>query len=143
MSGPYLIGRCLYGADETVCAFVSKLIDAKWTIKGSGIGVVSHGALIGGVAYADYTGADVRCSIAGVTPKWLSRDVLKQIFFYPFDALNCRRVTVLVSDKNARSQRLARGLGFTPEGLLREGMCDGSDALVFGMLKNECRWIKE
>jgi RimJ/RimL family protein N-acetyltransferase len=138
---PYLVGRCLYGADDAVCALVSNLCGEE--IEGTTIGVVSEGRLAGGVVYSEFRGHDIKANIAATSPKWLSRDVLRQLFEYPFKALGCARITVLVGDDNPRSERLARWLGFVPEGRLRAGMGTGRDGLVFGMLRRECRWIED
>ena len=138
---PYLVGRCLYGADEAVCGLVTVLCGER--IEGATIGVVCEGQLAGGVVYSEFRGHDIKASIAATSPKWLSRDVLRQLFEYPFKALGCTRITVLVSDDNPRSERLARWLGFVPEGRLRAGMTTGRDGLVFGMLRCECRWIED
>lgn len=136
---PYLIGRCLYGADETVCEFVSNLIGEK--ISGRAIGVVSNGAIVGGVTYSQYTGTDMRCCFAGSSPKWLSRDTLRQFFSYPFEQIGCARISVLVGVNNERSLKVVRGLGFIQEGVIRKAMDDGSDGILLGILKEECRWI--
>ena len=135
------MGRCLYGADEAVCGLVSRLCGED--IEGTTIGVLTGGELAGGAVFSEYRGHDIRASIASTSPRWLSRDVLHQLFWYPFARLGCARITVLVSDDNPRSERLARWLGFVPEGRVRAGMSTGRDALVFGMLRPECRWIKD
>ena len=135
------MGRCLYGADEAVCGLVSRLCGEE--IEGATIGVLTGGNLAGGVVYSEYRGHDIRANIASTSPRWLSRDVLWQLFKYPFKQLGCARITVIVSDDNPRSERLARWLGFVPEGRIRAGMSTGRDALVFGMLQNECRWIED
>lgn len=135
------MGRCIYGEDQAVCDLVSLLTGEE--VEGSTIGVLCGGELAGGVVYSEYRGHDIRANIAATSPRWLSRDVLWQLFTYPFKQLECARITVIVSDDNPRSERLARWLGFTPEGRLRAGMSMGKDALVFGMLKHECRWIRD
>jgi RimJ/RimL family protein N-acetyltransferase len=124
-----------------VCGLVSRLCGEE--IEGATIGVLTGGNLAGGVVYSEYRGHDIRANIASTSPRWLSRDVLWQLFKYPFKQLGCARITVIVSDDNPRSERLARWLGFVPEGRIRAGMSTGRDALVFGMLQNECRWIED
>ncbi len=137
---PYLIGRCLYGADEVVRGFVSQLIGED--VSGRAIGVVANGTIIGGVTYSQFTGTDMLCGVASSSPKWLSRDVLRQLFSYPFEQEGCGRISAIVGVNNKRSLRLIRGLGFTQEGVIRKAMGDGSDGIFFGLLKEECRWIR-
>lgn len=108
------------------------------------IGIVRDGALIGGVIYHCYRSSDVVTDVemvaAGV-PGWLSKRSLKAIFGYPFADLGCTRVTVICSKKNKRARKMVEGLGYTLEGKVRRAMQDGADAMIYGMLKQECRWI--
>lgn len=108
------------------------------------IGVVRDGGLIGAVLYHCYRRsdavADLEIVIAG-EPGWLSRDRLNKFFHYPYVDLGCTRTTVVVSKKNRRARKLAERLGYRLEGQIRKAMQDGADAMVYGMLKQECRWI--
>jgi len=42
---------------------------------------------------------------------------------------------------NMRARRLVEGAGFVLEGLVRSAAPDGGDVLIYGMLKEECRWV--
>jgi RimJ/RimL family protein N-acetyltransferase len=101
----------------------------------------SRGEIIGAVLYDNFVGFNIEMHAAG-EGHWLTRTSLAEIFGYPFMQLQCRRVTARVSAKNLRSQRMCEHAGFTLEGRCREGFADGSDLLVYGMLKRECRWLK-
>ena len=52
-----------------------------------------------------------------------------------------RRVTARVPVANMRARRLVEGAGFVLEGLVRSAGPDGGDVLIYGMLKEECRWV--
>jgi RimJ/RimL family protein N-acetyltransferase len=71
----------------------------------------------------------------------MTKDYLFRCFAYPFLQLNCRRITGLVRADNFVAQKFDEHLGFRREGLLREACDDGTDMILYGMLKNECRFI--
>ena len=93
--------------------------------------------------YHDYKyGADIRVIIASDDPKWCLPGVLRQLFYYPFELAGCTRITAIIKDGNERSLKLCRGLGFRKEGVLRRGYNGRTNAIVLGMLKEECKWLK-
>lgn len=130
--------------DEMVAEWVQKRI-AHFTIDGaySAIGLVNEqGHLLAGVVYEQYTGIDVHVHIAAVPGKrWISRFWLGEVFRYPFVQLGVHRMTGLVPAKNKAAQAFDEHLGFKLEGRLREKLPGGDDLLVYGMLKEECRWL--
>jgi RimJ/RimL family protein N-acetyltransferase len=72
---------------------------------------------------------------------WLSRGVLRAVFGYAFAFRGWHRLNFLVSHKNIPVQVLALKMGLRVEGVARCGAEDGTDAILFGMLARECRWI--
>jgi len=70
----------------------------------------------------------------------ISRRLLHAIFatFFSFAV----RVTAMCRPENKRSEASIRRLGFRFEGYSRLGIEGKWDALVFGMLRSECRWIR-
>lgn len=107
---------------------------------GVSLGIGDDEKLLAAIVYTDYTGYSMQLSIAAESPRWCSRTALKAIFHYPFNDCNCVRVTACVAKKNTRSRRLVQGLGFKQEGVVRRGFAV-DDLIVYGMLKDECRWI--
>lgn len=81
------------------------------------------------------------CELSIASTGGLSRDFIRAVFGYVFDQLGCRRVTGRVSASLAWAKQLQR-LGFREEGRLREAAPDGGDTIVFGMLRQECRWLE-
>ena len=63
------------------------------------------------------------------------------LFAYPFGTLQVRRITTTVTADNATAIDMNERLGFTREGTLRE-YNDGKDTDIFGMLVQDCKWIK-
>lgn len=108
------------------------------------IGVQENGILFCGVVYNEYREpeGDVRMHIAATNPKWCLPGRIRAFFDYPFNQLGCQRVTAVVSEHNGAARKLDEYLGFVHEGTIRRGFPDGSDAILYGMLKEECRWFQ-
>lgn len=95
------------------------------------------------IVYEGYSGRNICMHVAAVEGRaWLSRAFLRAAFDYPFTQLRVERVTGLVPDSNESSKRFTEHLGFKREGLMRKGSDDGSDLIVFGMLRDECRHLE-
>lgn len=75
--------------------------------------------------------------------RWMNRAYLVACFAYPFIQLGQRRITGLVPASNESAIRLNLHFGYVIEGRLRQAMPDGSDLLVMGMLRKECRFIPQ
>jgi ribosomal-protein-alanine N-acetyltransferase len=71
------------------------------------------------------------------------REALTAVLDHCFEQLELNRLQALVMPRNERSQRLLLGLGFAPEGLLRQHGVDEErrpcDDLVFALLRGEWR----
>ena len=105
-----------------------------------------HGTPLAGIVYNWYRpmkfGADFRVIIAADSPRWCRPGILRELFAYPFETCGCSRLTAVIRDGNEKSIRLCKGLGFRQEGVLRRGYNGRTNALLFGLLKNECKWLK-
>jgi hypothetical protein len=53
------------------------------------------------------------------------------------------RITAMARPDNPKSIRILEHLGFRYEGYLRMGIDGRWDGLLYGMLRDECRWIRE
>ena len=106
-----------------------------------GIGVERDGQLIAGVVYDQYRGYSIHASIASTDPRWASRRILRVLFGYPFVQLKVRRITTYCGATMKDVRRFNERLGFTQEGLMRHGF-DNDDCVIFGMLRDECKWIR-
>lgn len=72
---------------------------------------------------------------------WASRAILREIFTYAFHTLQHSRVNAVVAERDTAVLTMALKLGFVPEGRPRSGAADGSDAILLGMLAQECPWL--
>jgi len=107
--------------------------------------------LIGSITLYDYHWP-VNVSLHAVIDRehhsrWLTKSILYEVFKYCFFNLEVRRISSYcfpgVTDS---AGLLLSGMGFTIEGTTRQGFMDPSgwyhDVVNFGMLAEECRWIR-
>lgn len=132
----------VYGEDERLSAWAGKRIGVAFR-NATAIGVERDGELLAVVIYDRFSGNDI-CMHVAAEPgaRWATKDAMYRFFAYPFIQLGCTRVTGLVGANNAKARRFDEHIGFVYEGTMRRGMADGSDLIVYGMLRDECRWIK-
>jgi RimJ/RimL family protein N-acetyltransferase len=135
--------QTLYGHDKEVIAYVGPRVDEDNFGPAIGIGQYKDGKIIAGVVYNLYNGPSICMHVAGEPGgRWLTRDFLFRAFAYPFIQLGCNRVTGLVRIDNMEARRFDEHLGFKQEGVIRKGASDGTDMILYGMLKEECRWLE-
>jgi len=93
-----------------------------------------------GVAgFERYTGSDVEVHYGGERG-FLRKSFLRACARYVFVQLQCDRITGRIPANRPEAIRLGERLGFRHEGTLRRAY-KGTDILIFGMLKEECRWL--
>ncbi len=103
---------------------------------------IRNGKVCGAVVYTMHMGNGCMMSVASDGSKrWFNRDMLRMAFAYPFVQMKYARVTGLVREDNVEAQRFDEHLGFKREGILRKGDDDGTDLILYGMLREECRWL--
>ncbi|RZI78852.1 MAG: N-acetyltransferase [Rubrivivax sp.] len=73
---------------------------------------------------------------------WMTRAYLRAMFAYPFQQLGLRRAETRTKSSNLHALQFIEKLGFRPEGVRRQAFGE-DDAVLMGMLRRECRWIKE
>jgi RimJ/RimL family protein N-acetyltransferase len=107
------------------------------------IGLEVDGELVAGTVYNMRAGSNILAHVASDGSRhWLTAPYLAACFRYPFLQLGCSRITGLVRADNVDAQRFDEHLGFKREGQLRAACTDGTDLIVYGMLKSECRFIE-
>lgn len=139
----------LLGADADVSAWASEqLTGQKDRFKNDpAIGVVRDGVLICGVIYSNYamktdnSPLSIEMSIASTDKRWATKKNLRVFFNYPFIQLGVERVLTVCSAERPEIIRFNERIGFVKEGLHRKAWPMGGDAVSFGMLKPQCKWI--
>lgn len=108
-------------------------------------GVLKDKRPIAGILWSEFRemrhGNDVRVTVAAEDPRWCLPGVLRQLFDYPFNTLKCTRITSIIREGNHRSLKVTKGLGFRQEGVARRAYNGKSNAIILGLLRDECRWL--
>lgn len=136
--------RLITGLDAQVADWVATLQPhpvQSWGLF-TAMGVARDDKIIAGVVYNHKEGRSIMATIAATDPNFCRKGVLRALFSYPFIQLDCSRITCLISDRNDRSIKLCKGLGFVYEGKIREHYSRRENLLVYGMLRRECRWLE-
>lgn len=152
MTGPYFVGACLFGADRQVADWVAARIPAMVAARrrfagAAAIGIVrrdratGHAVLAGGVVFTGHTGTDVEVSGAVVPGFRCSPATLRLVLAYPFGQLGCERLSIATGRKNKAARAFAERLGFRIEGVRRRGLDGRQDAILYGLLREECRFL--
>lgn len=93
-----------------------------------------------GVAgFERYTGSDIEVHYGGERG-FLRKSFLRACARYVFLQLGCDRITGRIPANRPQAITLGERLGFRHEGTLRRAH-QGTDILIYGMLKEECRWL--
>lgn len=118
---------------------------ATWAADSQALAVIDEADQIRAVAVMNYFQASqCVCHIASDgTKAWVNAHTLSQLFTYPFCVLNLRRLSGYTPAANQTAYQFALRLGFIHEGVQRRAAPDGDDLLVTGMLREECRWLRE
>lgn len=136
----------VYGDDQRFIEWAAERIGSAFRADAKAIGLVrvddegEH--IIASVVYDGFSDTDCNMHVASDgSRQWLNREYLSRCFAYPFIQCGFRRVTGLVPANNTDALRFDLHLGFRLEGRCREAMPDGSDVLVLGLLRRDCRHI--
>lgn len=136
----------VYGADDAICKWVSTNLsgsDDMFDDKCKALGVVVGSELLAGIVYTQYIpNVSIEMTVFSIDKRWCSRHTLREIFCYPFIQLRLERTQAVCSANNEGVIMFLKRLGFSQEGFHRKAYFDGSDAVSFGMLKSECKWIE-
>jgi hypothetical protein len=109
------MNRLIFGADEYLKTWTAKQIGIDGFGLSVAIGVQRDGEIIAAAVYHDLRQGQIEASIASTSLRWASRSVLHALFAYPFNQVGANRLRQL----------------YAPH-----------DAILWGMLKDECKWIR-
>ena len=131
------------GADGAVAALLCDKLGVKIVPPFASIGLREAGKLKGGVIFTNWNGVNVEITI--YAPGMLNRRLISFIANYVFVEIGCLRVSTRARRSNVLALSVNRKIGFREEGVARRyfGPSDGDDAILFGMLKEECVWLEE
>lgn len=98
-----------------------------------------HDAVVGVAVAEPKTWFDWHFSCAIADQRCMSRRLLRTIFRTIF--ARAVRITALVDPANETAWRQVRRMGFVYEGFIRLGVEGTRDAMLFGMLAEDCRFL--
>lgn len=113
-----------------------------WVIgAGATIGVYRGNDIVAGTTFTQWAGPNIFTAVAVEDRRAISRKFLFLCFWYPFEQLQCRRITALVNSDNSACLQSIEHLGFKREATLVDAAPNG-DVIVFRMFKRECAWLQ-
>lgn len=143
-----VVGSVIYGADADVAAWVGERIPQMMgrvphnTF--AALGVIRDCEMAAGVVFHNYRpGVDIEISLAADNPSWAHPRTLRRLFAYPFYQLGVARLTCVIAADNARCRRFTEGLGWKLEGIHRKAFDGQQDAISYGMLPEDCRFLEK
>lgn len=147
MTEAVVVGSVLYGADAQVVDWVSQRIPILGGRaphnSSAALGVVRRGQIAAGVVFHNYrAGIDIEVSLAADDPSWAHPAILRRLFGYPFNQLGVVRLTCIVGRKNKRCRKFCEGLGWKLEGVIRRAYDGREDAVIFGMLREDAKFLE-
>lgn len=96
------------------------------------------------VVYSHFSARDCVMTIATDGKKtWATKRSLRAIFAVPFVQWRLRRVTFLVRADNSSSIRMCKKAGAHIEGVMRKAFPGDVNGILFGLLSEECRYLKK
>lgn len=107
---------------------------------GSAIGVEDGGKIIGGVLYDGFNGRSICMHVAG-DGQWMTRELLRIAFDYPFNQLRVNAIIGLVDSLNVRARLFDEKLGFKLRCVIPDAGPNG-DLCIYSMMRTECRWLQ-
>lgn len=97
----------------------------------------------GAVLVSGYRDIDCELSTASSTPLVWTEEVLRHIFNYIFRDLGCIRCTAITTQKNKKAKAFLTALNFKYEGRMRKALDGENDAIIYGLLRDDCIYIQE
>jgi RimJ/RimL family protein N-acetyltransferase len=92
-----------------------------------------------GVVFHDYQPefGTIAFSTAAESPRWATRNVIRQILAYPFDELQVQKLWSATPATNERALRVVKGIGFTQEATLARHFGKYGHAIISRMFKRD------
>jgi RimJ/RimL family protein N-acetyltransferase len=103
------------------------------------------GEFVGGAVICNFRegpyGNDVEISCAAESSVAFRHGVIHAVMSYVFNQLGCIRLTAITTKKNTRTRAFLEALGFALEGNIRRAYDGKRDALIYGLMAEDCRFL--
>lgn len=140
----------IFGHDEKLSAWCRNRIEYAEDFgpcRAIGMASDDRAKLWGVITYYQYSESAGTCmfALASINPRWATRETIRRLLSVPFMQYKVRKLMCCIASNNERSLRLAKGLGFKREAILRDQFADGVHGVVFSLLRGEfdARWGRE
>lgn len=135
--------RIVWDQHEKVMHFVADTLGVAPFEKYAALGLESDDRLIAGVVFDNRCEANIMMHVASDGSRyWMTPAYMAACFRYAFIQEKVNLIVGLVRADNVEAQRFDEHLGFKKRGQLPQACTDGTDLIVYGMLKSECRYIE-
>ena len=103
----------------------------------------ADGTIMGGFVFQNYTGRDgsIAAHMAGVGPRWCSRDLLWMCFDYCFNQLGVHKILAPVPAQCDAALEQDYRAGYVYEATIKHVFPGGGDLIVLSMTRKQCRWL--
>lgn len=131
---------CMYMHEKTGIEFDPSTVQGFAVV--SDTGEFSAAVLVSNIRYSGDKPIDCEISCAAETSIAWKPNVCAAVFNYVFGQLGCVRCTSVVMKKNLKSRQFLEALNFQLEGRLRKAYDGQKDALLYGLLAEDCSYFK-
>lgn len=105
------------------------------------IGQLKNNLIIGAVGFTHHINKSILIHSAGLDKTWVSRDLLRAVFDYPFNQLGCNVLIGQVGSKNHAAKRFNEHLGFKTVCVIKDAHENG-DLVIQTMTKDKCKYLE-
>ncbi|MBB3947055.1 RimJ/RimL family protein N-acetyltransferase [Rhizobium skierniewicense] len=139
-----MMKEVIYGPTDELVALAARRGKLSFRDDAKAIAIQSANGIDGVVIFDAFTTRGCWVSVvSNGSRRWITRELIIKVFCYPFLQLNYPRLNSFVSVNNADAIRFNEHFGFQREGVMRKAGDEGEDLIVYGMLREECRWLPE
>jgi hypothetical protein len=139
VAGDQLPKLCAYMLEKTDTVFEPNACQGFAIL--SDAGEFCAAVIFSNVRYHNGAPLDVEISCATETSVAWRPEVVAAVFGYVFKQLGCKRCTSIVKKNNTRSRAFLEALNFKLEGCVRKGYDGDKDALIYGLLAEDCQFL--
>lgn len=122
---------------QDIAAWVEHRTNVRFRPPYRAVANVVNGKIEVAAIFQSQTECDVEISVVA---ERVTRPFLRYCYQYVFHQLKCQRATFRTRQDNFRAQVSLTTMGARHEGQLRRFYSDGTDALVYGLLKEDFRF---
>lgn len=129
----------IYENQERLRIYLEYWLEREFTRHARFIGSMVDGAIMGAVAYDDWTGLACSVHMAGNHPGWAGPRLMWYGCYYPF--VQCKCETLLAEVTDPVVMELDKRIGFKVD-FVRDNVRPEGPVYYMSLAKADCRWLK-